>query len=323
MEEKTPFYKSPWILGGLVIIAVFVLCFVAIDYVGSPDDPDKIEIEEVVIATEQSNAELIALARSQGWIAPDATEMTSIDAANVKDLGTALQNSSLKHFDEFRHFSGVQELQPGTFAGSSSLESITVPRSVVTINYGAFADCPDLTSLNVDTANTHYDSREDCNGIVCTWKGKLMLVAGCRNTRVIDGIRYLAPQAFRGTRGMTEIALPEKMDEIGKEAFRDCTGLTAIAIPQGVRFVEDSTFMGCTALETVIIPKSVERLRQDAFKGCTALNRIVCIKKYPPIVEGAFDDYTATLVVPKGMLNTYYVSKYWKDFGKVVEESGL
>ncbi len=314
------FLKSPWILGGLVIIAVFVLCFLAIDYVGSPDDPDEIEIEEVVIATDQSNAELIALARGQGWIASDATEMTSIDAANVKDLGTALRNSNLKHFDEFRYFLGVQELQPETFAGSASLESITVPRSVVTINYGAFADCPGLMSLSVDTANTHYDSREDCNGIVCTWKGKLMLVAGCRTTRILDGIRYLAPQAFRGTRGMTEIALPEKMDEIGVQAFRDCTGLTSFAVPQGVRFVEDSTFMGCTSLQSITLPKSVERLRKHSFKDCTSLKRIVCIKKFPPIVEDAFDAYTATLVVPKGMLNTYYVSKYWKDFPNIVEE---
>ena len=311
---------TTWGLGALVVIAVFALCFWAIDYVGSPDDPDEIEVEEVVIATDQSNAELMALARSQGWIASDATEMTSIDAFNVKDLGTALQNSNLKHFDEFRYFLGVQELQPETFAGSASLESITVPRSVVTINYGAFADCPGLTSLSVDTANTHYDSREDCNGIVCTWKGKLMLVAGCQNTRILDGVRYLAPQAFRGTRGMTEIALPEKMDEIGVQAFRDCTGLTAFAVPQGVRFVEDSTFMGCTSLQSITLPKSVERLRKDAFKDCTALNRIVCIKKYPPIVEDAFDARTATLVVPKGMLNTYYVSKYWKDFGNIVEE---
>ena len=311
---------TTWGLGALVVIAVFALCFWAIDYVGSPDDPDEIEVEEVVIATDQSNAELMALARSQGWIASDATEMTSIDAANVKDLGTALQNSNLKHFDEFRYFLGVQELQPETFAGSASLESITVPRSVVTINYGAFADCPGLTSLSVDTANTHYDSREDCNGIVCTWKGKLMLVAGCQNTRILDGVRYLAPQAFRGTRGMTEIALPEKMDEIGVQAFRDCTGLTAFAVPQGVRFVEDSTFMGCTSLQSITLPKSVERLRKDAFKDCAALNRIVCIKKYPPIVEDAFDARTATLVVPKGMLNTYYVSKYWKDFGNIVEE---
>ena len=320
METNTPFYKSPLLLGILAALAVFALCFIAIDYVGSPDDPDEIDVEEAVIATTESNPELIDLARSQGWIAADAAEMTTVQAAAVKSLGTALQGSTLKHFDELRHFLGVKELPAGTFAGSRQLERITVPSSVVTIDYGAFADCPALTSLSVDTANTHYDSREDCNAVVCTWKGKLMLVAGCRNTRLLDDIRYIAPQAFRGTTGLNAIALPEKMEEIGAQAFRDCTSLTEFAIPQGVRFVEDSTFMGCTALQTVTLPKSVERLRKDAFKGCSSLNRIVCIKKYPPIVEDAFEARTATLVVPKGMLNTYYTSKYWKDFPNVVEE---
>jgi len=310
----------PWLLGGAGALAVFVLCFLAIDYVGKPDDPQQEDIEEIVIATEQTNSELISLARKQGWIAQDATEMTSIDAAGVKDLGTVMQHSNLKNFNEFQYFVGVEELLPEAFAGSQSLQTITIPRSVISINYGALADCPSLTEIHVDTANTHYDSREDCNGIVCTWKGKLMLVAGCRTTRIVDDIRYIAPQAFRGVGGLSEIALPEKMDEIGEEAFRDCKDLTAFAVPQGVRFVEEGTFSGCAKLQTVTLAKSVERLRKDSFKGCTALQRIVCIKKYPPIVEDAFEAYTATVVVPKGMQNTYYASKYWKDFGNVIEE---
>lgn len=310
----------PWLAGGIGALAIFVLCFLAIDYVSQPDGPEEPEIEEVVIATEQTNNELIALARQLGWIAPDATEMTSVDAAHVHDLGTDLQGSDLKSFHEFRYFVGVEELLPEAFAGSGRLEAITVPRNVISINYGAFADCPNLTEIRVDTANTHYDSREDCNGIVCTWKGKLMLVAGCRTTTILDRIRYIAPQAFRGTKGLATIALPEKMDEIGQEAFRDCKDLTAFTVPQGVRFIEESTFEGCTALTTITLSKSVERLRKDAFKGCTALSSIVCKKKYPPIVEDAFESYSPTVVVPKGMENTYYTSKYWKDFGNIVDE---
>ena len=320
MSNSNLMSKASWLLGGLGALAVFVLCFVAIDYVSKPDGPQEEEIEEVVIATDQTNGDLITLARKQGWIASDAREMTSIDAAAVKDLGTALQESHLKHFDEFRYFVGIEELLPETFAGSKALQSITIPRSVISIHYGVLADCPALTSISVDTANTHYDSRKDCNGIVCTWKGKLMLVAGCSTTRVIDGIRYIAPQAFQGCTALTEIALPEKMDEIGKEAFSGCTALTTFTVPQGVRFVEERTFQGCSALQTIALSKSVERLRKDAFKGCTALQRIVCMKKFPPIVEDAFDTYSATIVVPQGLQNTYYASKYWKDFPKVVEE---
>lgn len=310
----------PWLLGSLCALAVFALCFVAIDYVGRPDGPDEPDIEEVDIATVQTNPELIALARSQGWIAADATAMTSVDAAQVHELGTALQGSDLRHFHEFRHFLGIRELPAQTFAGSAALQSVTIPRNVVSIDYGALADCPSLTEIRVDTANTHYDSRHDCNAIVCTWKGKLMIVAGCRTTRVPDAVRYIAPQAFRGARGLTEIALPERMNEMGEEAFRDCRDLAAFSVPQGVRFVEAGTFSGCTALHTVTLPKSVERLRKNSFGRCTALQRIVCIKQHPPIVEGAFDDYSATVVVPKGLRDKYCSNKYWKDFATVVEE---
>ncbi len=318
-ENNTPFYKSPWLLGGLVIIAVFVLCFVAIDYVSKPDEPKEPEIEEVVIATGQTNPELIALAKKQGWIGEDATEMTSIDASKVKELGDALKGSNLKHFHEFGYFVGVEEILPEAFAGSIELASVTIPRNVISISEGAFADCPALTEMRVDTANTHYDSREDCNGIICTWKGKLMLVAGCRTTKVLDNVRYIAPQAFRGQSAIKAVALPEKMDEIGEEAFRDCTSLEAFIVPQGVRFVEPGTFSGCSELKIITLSKSVERLKKDAFKGCTSLTSIMCVKKYPPIVEDAFDEYKATVFVPKGMQNTYYASKYWKDFPTVVE----
>jgi hypothetical protein len=318
-ENNTPFYRAPWLLGVLVIIAVFVLCFVAIDYVSKPDTPKEEEIEEVVIATQQSNGELIALAKKQGWIAPDATEMTSIDAAKVKLLGEAFQNSNLKHFDEFRYFLGVEEILSETFAGSEALASITIPKNVISINYGAFANCPNLMEMRVDTANTHYDSRKDCNGIICTWKGKLMLVAGCRTTTIVDNVHYIAPQAFRGIRGMKAVALPEKMDEIGEEAFRDCADLEAFIVPQGVRFIEQGTFQGCTQLKIITLSKSVERMKKDAFKGCTSLSSIMCMKKYPPIIEDAFDEYKATVYVPMGMQNSYYSNRYWKNFPTVTE----
>ena len=77
------------ILGGIAAFAIFALCFIAIDYVGAPDEEKKPEVELAVIATQQSNPELFDIARKQGWIAADDTEFTTVQAAEVKDLGTA------------------------------------------------------------------------------------------------------------------------------------------------------------------------------------------------------------------------------------------
>ena len=314
--------KLSWILGVLVILAVFILCFLAIDFVGSPEEDKGPEVVMEVIATSETNAPLIDVARRQGWIAADANEMTSIDASKVTDLGTAFQRSKVEHLDELRYFVGLQEIHAGAFAHSDALRTIVIPQYVTVIDDGALADCPSLTSISVDSANTHYDSRGECNAVVHTWKGSLMIVAGCSTTIISDDVRYIAPMAFSGCRNLKSITLPEKMTEIGGQAFRNCSSLTEFVIPQGVRFVEDGTFMGCTALQTVTIPKSVERLRKDSFCGCRALTTINCIKKFPPVIENAFDSYNATVNVPKGMKSKYQADRYWKSFTSFKEVSG-
>lgn len=307
------------IIVAIVTLAIFALCFIAIDYVGKPDEEKGPEVELAVIADEQSNPELIDIARKQGWIAADDTEFTTVQAATVKDLGTAFQGCQLTQLDDLRHFVGLEEIHEGAFSNASNLKSITIPAAVITIDYGALAYCPALQQISVDEANTHFDSREGCNAIVRTWKGSLMVVAGCQSTVVPKGVKHIAPLAFAGCKGLGSIQLPEKMDEIGARAFADCTSLQTVDIPQGVRFVEDSTFMGCSALTTVSLPKSMERLRKDAFRGCTALTTIRCPRKYPPIIEKAFDSYKATVYVPQGMQNKYYADRFWKDFPRVEE----
>lgn len=319
MENQTPFYKQIWFLGGVAALAIFVLCFLGINYVSQPDSDEGPDVEEEQIATLESNEPLMMIARAQGWIEPDATEMTSIDAAAVDSLGEAFVNSNIKSFKEFRYFVGLKEIKSGAFAHADQLTEIVIPSQVVTIEDGALAYCPALESIAVDTANAHYDSRGDCNGIVCTWKGKLMLVAGCKNTKMNDNMRYIAPQAFKGCTSLTKIAFPERMESIGAEAFMDCTALKEVEIPQGVRFVEEGTFMGCKSLTQVTLPKSIERLRQDAFKGCSSLATIICPKKYTPVIENAFDNYNATVRVPKGLENKYFSDKYWKYFKDVRE----
>ena len=320
MEEKTPFFKQTWFLGGLAALVVFVLCFIAIDYAGSPSEPKKPDVEESVIATIQSNEPLINIARQQGWIAPDATEMTTLDASTVDSIGVIFSGSDLQTFLEFRHFIAVQEIKAGAFAHANSLKNIVIPANIINIEDGAFADCPALEDLQVDTANTHYDSRENCHAIIRTWKGKLMVVAGCKNTVLLPDVRYLAPQAFAGCTDLQTVTFPERMEEIGAEAFRNCTSLKEVTIPQGVRFIEEGTFMGCTALHRVVLSKSVERLRRQAFKDCAQLAEMAVPKRFPPIIENAFDDYTVTIYVPDGQLNTYYRDKEWKKFGNIKEQ---
>ena len=318
-ENPTPFYKQTWFLGGAAALVIFALCFFAINYVSQPEEPKGPEVENKVIASVHTNEELIMIARQQGWIDEDATEMTSVDAAEVDSLGQAFVGSNIESLKELQYFVGLKELKTGAFANAKELKEIVIPSQVESIEDGALADCPALERIAVDSANTHYDSRGNCNGVVCTWKGKLMLVAGCQNTVLSADMRHIAPQAFKGCTALKEIAFPEKMESIGEAAFMGCTSLHAVEIPKGIRFIEASTFEGCKSLTVISFPKSIERLRKNAFKGCSALEKIVCPRHYVPVIEDAFDSFAATVYVPEGMDNKFFVDKQWKRFKDVKE----
>jgi hypothetical protein len=54
---------------------------------------------------------------------------------------------------------------------------LTIPNSVTTIGTEAFAICSGFTSITVDSNNTTYDSRNNCNAIIETATNTL--IAGC------------------------------------------------------------------------------------------------------------------------------------------------
>ena len=57
---------------------------------------------------------------------------------------------------------------------------------------------------------------------------------------------------------------------------------------------------------------NIERLRKDSFKGCSALEKIVCPRHYVPVIEDAFDSFAATVYVPEGMDNKFFVDKQFQ-----------
>ena len=109
------------------------------------------------------------------------------------------------------------------FRSCSGLTSITIPKSLTSLELGAFQDCSGLTSIKVESGNTKYDSRDNCNAII--EMASSTLIVGCQNTTIPKTVRGIQHYAFQGCSGLTSITIPNSVMSIGSCAFSGCSGL--------------------------------------------------------------------------------------------------
>ena len=202
------------------------------------------------IADITSNPELIALARSLGWINSEAVKMSVRDAMAVTTVNDAegyslLSGSELKSFDEFDWFTGVTECPAYNSSSNvaslpSSCTSIKLPDSIVSIRNNSFKDCSGLTSVTIPSSVTS-----------------------------------IGNYAFYYCSGLTSVTIGNSVTSIGGYAFYNCSGLTSVTIPNSVTSIGGATFASCSGLTSVTIGNSVTSIGVGAFQNCTKLTSVI------------------------------------------------
>jgi len=118
------------------------------------------------------------------------------------------------------------EVLPSGFVECSKITSVTIPNSVTTIGNTAFRGCSGLTRITVDSNNTVYDSRDNCNAIIKSSSNEL--ITGCNNTIIPNSVTTIGNSAFYGCSGLTSVTIPNSVTEIGNGAFSGCSGLNDV-----------------------------------------------------------------------------------------------
>ena len=154
----------------------------------------------------------------------------------------------------------------------SSLNSIRIPNNVSLIKTNPFLGCSNLTSIVVESGNTTFDSRNNCNAIIRTSSNTL--ICGCKNTVIPNSVTRIDYYAFSGCTGLTSVTIPNSVTTIMDYAFSNCSALESIRISSSVRTITYGTFDGCTSLKSVDIPNSVTTIMDGAFSNCSALESI-------------------------------------------------
>ncbi len=184
----------------------------------------------------------------------------------------------------------------------------------VTSNYIGYAEsiegvtitCTYLNGWNRVYVGRKYQSNStEEQAIDTSTIGKITIPSECYFKRFNYNypIYGIMSNAFKDCAEITEIVLPETIQEIKGNAFSGCSSLTSINIPKSVKQIEYYTFKGCSSLKSIIIPEGVTSIGGGAFKDCTSLTSITLPSTLKSIESGVFEccSMLSSITIPEAV----------------------
>ena len=200
---------------------------------------------------------------------------------------------------------GLLSLETNSFRNCTGLTSFTIPSSVTSIGNGILSSCSSLQSVAVESGNTVYDSRENCNAIIETAANTM--IAGSTISTFPTSVTAIGNSAFSGCMGLTSMTIPSTVTKLGDNAFSGCSNLVSIVIPSTVTKLGDDAFSGCRSLASITIPSSVESIGSDAFSYCSSLTSISLPNSLLSLGNYSFSNCTGltSITIPNGSIGNW------------------
>ena len=150
---------------------------------------------------------------------------------------------------------GVTNIGRDEFKGFDTVTKVVLPRTIESIQMGAFHGCRRLRSINIP-----------------------------------DGVRFIESWAFADCESLTEIVIPEGVRRIETKTFYDCKKLRKVNLPSTLKKLDEEAFSDCKSLKQIVVPDGVEMVCNrlfdyswDPFKGCDALEKVIIREIRPQV----------------------------------------
>ena len=186
----------------------------------------------------------------------------------IENIGEKAFNNNF-NLKEIVFPDNLKQIGYKAFSNCYLLKNIKIPKFVSIIKPYAFSGCSkNLETIEVDSNNTKYDSRNNCNAIIETIKNKIIL--GCKNTKIPNDIKIIGEFSFAYCNEILNITIPDTVQEIEDKAFIDCKKLICLDLNKTIKIGNES-FYNCISLSTVNLPNSLVKMGKRCFGNCKSL----------------------------------------------------
>ena len=189
------------------------------------------------------------------------------------------------------------------FQNCTDLTSITIPNSVTSIRSRAFYGCTSLVSITIPNSVTSIGESAFAN---CSGLNKVIvkdIAAWCNisfdnfGSNPLECAHHLYSDE---NTEITDLVIPNSVRTIGKYVFVGCNGLTSVSLPNGVTSIGYHAFGACHGLTSVSLPNSATSIEDFAFSGCSSLTSVIIPNSVTFIHQFAFNGCTSLTSITLG-----------------------
>ena len=219
-----------------------------------------------------------------------------------KTYRLCLGNSSLKSVEFGEYASAIDAAQ---FAGCTNLKEVKGLENIKSIGQGAFYQCSSLESLTIPSNVTTIEP----------WAFRQ---SGLKNMNIPAGVKTIGDYAFAECPNLVEFTFSDdcELTAIPNYFLYNSTKVDNIALPKNTLTIGDYAFYGCTLMKECKISSKITKIGDYAFNQCNNLNSVYAYTFEPQAIDqNTFSTYhTATLHIPSASYLLYFYDTQWSQF---------